>query len=80
MLTGDEAGSFAGVKSAGASGERGAEESGNGGKNGGGGRRGQNELVALIGQGAMAVGACTDEAAGCAVRAGGHELVRGRQA
>lgn len=36
----------------------------------------ENQFVTLIRQGAMAIGACADEAAGSAVGVGGHEAVR----
>jgi hypothetical protein len=78
MLTGDQARCLAGLEYARAGGEDGTEKFSDGGKDGGGERLEKNEFVALIDQGAMAIRACADEAAGSAVRIGGHEMGRGR--
>jgi hypothetical protein len=80
MLTGDQARCLAGVETAGTRREDRTEEASDAGKDSGRERLGKNKFVALIGQGAMAMRACADEAAGSAVRVGGHEVVRGRQA
>lgn len=80
MLTGSQARCLAGVETAGTRREDRTEESSDAGKDSGRERLGKNKFVALIRQGAMAIRACGDEAAGNAVRVGGHEVVRGRQA
>jgi hypothetical protein len=75
MLTGGQARCLAGVKYARAGSDDGTEKFSDGGKDGGGERLEKNEFVALIGQGAMAIRACADKAAGSAVRVGRHEMV-----
>jgi hypothetical protein len=79
LLTGGQARCLAGLGYARAGSDDGTEKSSDGGEDGGGGRLEENEFVALIGQGAMAIRACADEAAGSAVRVRGYEVVTGRQ-